>query len=413
MKRKIVYAALSLLIAVGMWLYVITVVNPESDQTFYNIPVVLENEEVLTERGLMITSSQVPTVTLRLLGNRTDLINLDSSNITIVADLSRIYSAGEQKLSYTITYPGNVASNAIEIINQSPTQISLTISERKTKEVPVRVSFTGTLAEQHIAFKESATLDYETITVTGPASVVESIEYARIEVDLEGQTDTISESYTYTLCDADSNEVTSEWLTTNVSEVRYTLKIQQWKEIELTLDVVDGGGLTVDDCEITIEPSTIQIAGTDQLLSNLDSLQLGQLKLGELTEDYTGTYTIELPEGITNLSEVTTATVTVTLPALAVREFTVTDIQAINVPEGMEVEIISQEKVVQLRGPRLQIYAMTAEDITILVDMTEAEIGSASYEATVQIADAYAQDVGLIGSCEVNVRVTQQTEEAA
>ena len=45
MKNKILAALLSVAVAFGLWLYVITVVNPESEKTYYEIPVVLQNKE--------------------------------------------------------------------------------------------------------------------------------------------------------------------------------------------------------------------------------------------------------------------------------------------------------------------------------------------------------------------------------
>ena len=41
---------LSVAIAFGLWLYVITVEQPESQKTYYDIPVVLQNESILAER---------------------------------------------------------------------------------------------------------------------------------------------------------------------------------------------------------------------------------------------------------------------------------------------------------------------------------------------------------------------------
>ena len=139
MKRKLIYLLLAVLISIGLWLYVVTVVNPEWEDTFYNIPVILENEEILHERGLMLVSEDEPKVTLRLSGNRADMINLNSSNITIRADLSRIYSAGEQSLSYSIVYPGDVPNNAFEILSQAPQQVTLSVAERKSKDVDVQI----------------------------------------------------------------------------------------------------------------------------------------------------------------------------------------------------------------------------------------------------------------------------------
>ena len=72
MKRKIIYALLSVVIAFGLWIYVITTVSPEWEETYYNIPVVLNNETVLHDNGLMLLEEQTPTVTLKLSGKRSD-----------------------------------------------------------------------------------------------------------------------------------------------------------------------------------------------------------------------------------------------------------------------------------------------------------------------------------------------------
>ena len=80
MKSKFWHFLLSLAIAFGLWVYVINVVNPESEEIFYNVPVVLNNETVLNENGLMVLSKDAPTVTLKLKGNRSDLNNLKKVN---------------------------------------------------------------------------------------------------------------------------------------------------------------------------------------------------------------------------------------------------------------------------------------------------------------------------------------------
>ena len=80
LKTKIFTALFSIVAAFALWLYVITVISPESEATFYNVPVILQGEGELADRGLMITSNANPTVTLRIAGNRSDLINLNSSN---------------------------------------------------------------------------------------------------------------------------------------------------------------------------------------------------------------------------------------------------------------------------------------------------------------------------------------------
>ena len=74
MKNKFGAILLSVAIAFGLWLYVITYVSPNSEETYYNIPVVLEGESVLNERGLMCTSTSSSTVSLQLAGVPKDMI---------------------------------------------------------------------------------------------------------------------------------------------------------------------------------------------------------------------------------------------------------------------------------------------------------------------------------------------------
>ena len=93
MKKKILMALLSLVLSFALWLYVITVVSPGSDDTFYDIPVIFTGETTLTERELIITDVLTEDVTLKLEGNRSDLVLLDRSNIEVIADLSRINMA--------------------------------------------------------------------------------------------------------------------------------------------------------------------------------------------------------------------------------------------------------------------------------------------------------------------------------
>ena len=213
MKNKITSFLLALAIAFGLWVYVITSVSPGSVDTYYNIPVVREGESVLQERGLMITQVSSNTVNLTLSGTRKDLAKVNSSNITLKVDLSRIYGAGTHSLRYSTSYPGDVASNAFVEESRYPETIIFVVEERRTKEVPVEVQWVGKTPEGYMTDKENKILDYPNITVIGPASVADQIEKAVIQVDLSEQRSSISQSYRYTLCDAEGQPVDAELIT--------------------------------------------------------------------------------------------------------------------------------------------------------------------------------------------------------
>ncbi len=99
MKNRFGSILLSIVIAFGLWLYVITYVSPNSEETYYNIPVVLEGESVLNERGLMCTSTSSSTVSLQLAGARSDLIKVNQNNITVKGQPVRDHRAGAEDQS--------------------------------------------------------------------------------------------------------------------------------------------------------------------------------------------------------------------------------------------------------------------------------------------------------------------------
>ena len=89
MKSKMFSILLSAVVAFGLWLYVITVVTPESEKTYYEIPVVLQNKEALSDRGLIIVS-ETPKVTLALKGRRSTLNDLNEANINVITNVANI-----------------------------------------------------------------------------------------------------------------------------------------------------------------------------------------------------------------------------------------------------------------------------------------------------------------------------------
>ena len=89
MKNKLISIGIAILIAFGLWMYVITEVSPNSEWTYYDVPVKLEGETVLKERQLIITGISDTSVDLTLSGNRSDLNQLNSANITLKADMTK------------------------------------------------------------------------------------------------------------------------------------------------------------------------------------------------------------------------------------------------------------------------------------------------------------------------------------
>lgn len=405
--RKVSSAILSLVIAFGLWLYVVNNVSKEDDITFNNIPVVREGESILHEQNLMITELSTESVSLHLAGSRDDLNKIDSSNTSVKINLSNIKEPGEKiPLTYTPSYPVSVANTALEVVNKSPSVIFVSVDYRRTFEIPVYVKWTGTRSENYLYDTENYTLDYTTVTITGPAAVADQIDHAQILIDLSERTESFSESFRYTLCDAEGNPVDAKLITTSVEEVQLGVQIQQIKEIDLVADIVYGGGAAPSNTTVTLNPEVIRVSGGAAVLEELgDTYTVCSINLADIEKSSNELkYTINLPDGVINQTGVSEVVVTIRFSGLKTRDFVVENIEMINVPEGMVAEVINANLTVRVRGPEAEISALKESDITAVVDLSAAETGTATYKAVIKISDEFP-NVGAMKSSSVSATV--------
>ena len=393
MKNNFVRLVLSIVIAFGLWLYVVTVVSPESEASYYDVPVVFDGVSLLDERELMITAGKDTTMNLKLSGNRTDLNKLDKTNITILADLSQIREPGEHRVKCTVSFPSN--AGIIEVLEKDPQYITVKVSERVRKDVPVRLFAEGAVPEGFVADIENAALSHATVTVSGPKEVMDQIEYAAITVDLNGRMDTIVETYRHTLCGADGNPVEDvSAITVNVSDIRATLRVYQIKEIPVEIKVLPGGGMTSADVTIVPSHSSILVSGSEAALSGLDKIEL-VVDLSLLTDSQVLDFPIELPENVTNESGIFVVHVNVRVPEMTTTTVTVLAENFILLnAENLDVVIHKEQLQITIRGRENKLKEIKPENIRVTINFANAVPGADYYTCTIEIIGI--SDVGVV-----------------
>ena len=404
-KNKLGALALAFAIALGFWMYVVAYVSPEYSKTLYNLPVALEGKGMLTDRQLMLLSEEDYLVDIKVTGSRQDVSKIDSGNLQVVADLSGISEAGEYKLTYSVIYPGDVPSGSVSS-QKDPDRVTVLVANKRTKEIPVRVRYNGDVPADYIKDTAALELDYSFVEITGPESVVDRIDHATITIDCEGRTDTIYESYRYELQDIENEPVDAGWITTNVSEVRVYLPVTMVKKIPLTVTIIDGGGATANTTKLEFEPSEISVSGSETALNALTELNLGTIDLAQVTGDIIREFEINLPEGIRNVSNLPTTTVSISFPDLAIREFTVTEFLPLNLAEGMDWEPLTKQLTIKVRGLKSEVQRLLESEILVQVDLSEVENTSA-VEPIITFPE-HLGSLGQLGSYSVSVQVMPQ-----
>ena len=412
-KSKLLYVLLSVIIAFGLWTYVVTNVSVEDTTTIHNVPVVFQNEGALAGRRLMLTEGTSQTVSLTITGTRSEILKLSNNNVSVMVDLSRIYDAGRQSVEYSVNYPADVATSSFDYTADKP-RITLTVEEQISKSVDVVHSYTGQVADGYMVDFETVFIDNRKVTVTGPASVVNKITQAKFTIDLAGLTGPLEQDYEYTLCDAEGNvvEVSNvDFVRTDLEKIHVSMSIQRYKEIALTLKVNDGGGATQETSSIVLDTETILVSGTDEVLEKLETLEIGEIHLGELKTDTMLVFPVTMPAGVTNRTGVEMVSVMVSFPTLVTKTFTISNIQPVNVPENAEAVVVTKQVSVTIRGPKSVIQQMQASNITVTADFSDMGIGATvTKQPTISISANYP-GVGILDNGQVTVMLQERPPE--
>lgn len=404
MAKKLLTAATALAISFALHLYVVMVVGPEYQDTFRGVKVELVGEDVLKQRGLMVIEDvEDLTVDLVLAGNRKELNKLSSSNITVTLDVAQITGPVDTPFDYKISFPSNVAQSAVTVESQNPSGFALNVVWTKESTVPVEVYFDEAMIADGYGYLP-VEKELSEIQIVGPKDVVEKIKEARIDLNLAEQTKSdISGEYVATLCDENGQEVDARYVTVTpntADKINVTLPVRMKKVLPLTVEVVDGGGATAQNTGIKLEYTDITVLGAEEALKDLEEISLGTIDLGQIEAgDEPLKLPVNLPDGVINRSGFTEVTVTVELPSLISKDFVINrdDIQILNMPEGVDIEISEVQLVVRVRGTQNAVNALTVQMLKASIDFAEAKSGMMKDWPVEVYISGEPQNVGVVG----------------
>ena len=405
---KVFYMILAVMCSIGLWLYIDIIEAPQSTTTVYNIPVTFIGEDRLEEDGLMIISGKNTTVNLQLEGSRTAVSQVNRNNITItVQAYAQINSEGHYSLLYDVDFPSSVASQ-LRIVSRSIDAIDVDVVQMTSKTVEIQGKFVGTAAEGARISDTDFEFEQNEVTVSGERSLVEQVGHALVTLDVDDLSSTWSGELPIVLVDADGNEVDMTNLTCDITEVYTIFPVQTVKEVPLTVSFTSGAGATSENATATIDPETVTISGTPERLDQIESINLGSIDLSQIVTSEVVNMTIPVPEGVSIISGITSAKVTVSMSGLDTRIVQTSDIELINTPEWISnVELVTQALEVRIRGASDTMKLVQDQDVYVIVDLStldEGAEGTRTLVATVGVR-GFA-DVGAVGEYQVVVNIT-------
>ncbi len=415
----------AILFAILLWLVVTNINDPVGTYRVYNVPVTIQNTNLITDNGqvyeVLDNTDVIDVVTIS--AKRSIIDSLNESNVVAVADMNDLTNID----TIAIQLSTNKYNDKLESIKGSIDTVKLNIETEKTKTLPLRAETTGELKDDYIVGEVTA--EQNLVVISGPESVVSQIKRAVASVDVSGFTSNISTDADVRLYDENDEEITADSLVKSISKVRVTVEILATAKVPVTYQVSGepAEGFEANG-ENSISKSSVTIAGRPSVLQNVSSIDIpaSAIDITDAEDDVSFALKLEdyLPSGI-SLADDADNTVTVTIGIEPVAERTirlpVSGIALTGVPDGYEGELVADGISVEvvLAGLPENLEKVSSTQLSASFDVAAwmeeegmEELAPGDY--TVELAIELAEDiegVRLSNSVTIGLHISDEDEE--
>ncbi|MCM1264537.1 MAG: CdaR family protein [Butyrivibrio sp.] len=367
----------SFIFAAILWLIVTNINDPVGTYRVYNVPVKIQNADLITNSGqiyeVLDDTDVIDVVTVSAKRSIIDL--LDESNIVAVADMNDLTSLN----TIAIKLSTNKYNDKLESITGNIDSVKLNIENKRTKTLQLRTSTTGTVKEGYIV--GDITTDQNLVEITGPDSIISQVKRASATVNVSGFTSNIGTDSVVKLYDENDNEIVSGSIVKNISKVHINVEILATKTVAININTT---GTPAKGYQATGEVSSTKdsviIAGRTKAIEDITAIEIPEtaLDITGATESLEQVIDINnyLPDGVTLAEENFNGKFTVNVSVEAEVERVITmpirNVQIINVPEGYKAEIAEETTTYSLTlvGLARDIDEVDASAIVGAIDVT-------------------------------------------
>ena len=275
----------SIFAAIVAWFIVALNVSPETSQVIRDVPVQISTEGM----ELSVIGDQQPAVDVVIKGARNIVGGITADDISVIAVLDGVDGPGTYDLELWVS---KRTPNAEYEIISYPSQITkVRFDTVLTKELEVETDVSGIkVADGFVKVKSTA--QPTKITVSGPETEVDQITrcVAKAELsDVLKQTVTVSAGVTF--YNAEGTEVSAKGLDLSVDTVQVTVPILKTKEVPVSFDYLNmPSGFDISKLPYTVTPSTLEVAGPEDKVDSLSSLNLGYIDFKNLVANFVANF---------------------------------------------------------------------------------------------------------------------------
>jgi YbbR domain-containing protein len=370
---------LALVLAVVVWISAVTAANPNVERS---------RTVTLDIVGLdpdMLIVGNVPTqvrVTLEAPSSVMDSMNASENAVQSWVDVSGL-EPGTHDLIVQVQV--NPAFRPVRRSSVIPELVEITLEPLLTRTYPVNLEVTGEPAVGYQKGRLSS--EPSSVTISGAASLVTQIEQVGATLDISGATETVERNLPLVVIDQFGGPISGVNISPADVAVTQPIFLQGgYRNVIVRVETIGQPANGYKLTNITVSPLNVVVFSSDpQLVNDLPGyVETEPVDLSGAVDDIDTYVAINLPEGVTLVGD---QFVLVQVSIAAIEGSLRMSLPVM--PIGLlpiHTALISPEIVdVILSGPVPVLDTMTPEDIRVVVDVSDLELGIYQLEPQVDI----------------------------
>lgn len=396
---------MSVVIAILLWSYVMTIENPDERKVIRNIRVKFLNSESLMDSGNQLMSPEQQFVNVTLRGKKNELDKVIADMISATVDLEG-YGPGSKRIPIDVNLEG--ISNLVNVEGISPNSLLVNIDSIVTRDFEVRVDTKGNPKENYMTGEYQ--ISSPKVQVTGAASQIGNIESIRTSIDIEAKDKGFTVTNPLYALGVNGEKLSNITMKPDV----VAISVPIYKTVVVPIEPATFGSLPVDyaTTKMTVNPPTVSLKIIDDSVALPKTIKTEPINMEELVNSDEKMLNLVIPEGIEAIDNSQNYTLNYQIQKYIKRTFAVSKMQIKfdKLPQDMVIDENSITTIVDVtvRGYEKELKDMSASQINLTVDLENAVEGENVFN--LKLNPDENSSISLVGTPQIKIEIHKKNK---
>ena len=368
---------LALVLASIIWLNATQVQDPITTQFLQ-----LDVNFVGQPENSILVSPDKQSVQIRIEGPQSTI------NQVSLADFSAFVDLTKSPFGEPVSLPIEITKLTTDLdVSPIPDEVEVLLEQQVSRNIPVELDVRGEVARGHAL--GSPLIEPSTITVSGPASLIEQLEFALATVFLNDALETTTAEHRPIFYDEQGRGASTTNLALSTVQVQVTIPVVESDGFADKLITVNGIGYPAPGyrlLSVTVEPPSVLVKGLPDRVTALTRLQTEPIDITGLTGSFTQQASLDLPAGV-SLDQYQEIFVTIEIEPILSTDTREREVEILGLREGTEASLNPEQVRVVLFGPLPLLDTLVVDDVRVTVDLFGLISGTHGIQPVVDIPE--------------------------